>query len=307
MKLFLLTMALGIATCTAQTKKATFTGNAKDLAGDTIYLKKYTHFDYLEEDYIIDSAIVDKDGNFQLEMNDSKERLVILSVYDNEPPSYQIFRKNPDHYYYSFCMNFFGREPTVYSEGGKNYTINYWDTSNNDDSVQFEDEYQNKLRSYYRNIDYRGVLADENRQLLDLTSEEAWARIIEERDEKLSSLYLNEAYPVESVEHYLKTEVILGAVNDFLIWYNNKTDGRVDSDFYQNLMNNYIAEQWNPHSVEYYKLTERFISYKLNLKHNKRENYFPPSTEKVEFAKKFAGENIKDKYISNLSTLLERS
>lgn len=306
MRLLLLTLILGIFTCTAQTEKIKFTGNAKDLAGDTIYLKKYAHFDYLDDDFILDSATVDEEGNFQLEMDDRGAQLVLISPYSNEPPSYQILRKNPDHYYYSMCMNFFGRNPTIYAESGNNYQVDHWDQKNDDLSVRFADENQKKLRSYYREIDYRGLVSDENRKLLHLPAAEAWSRIEKERDERLSALNLDKDFPVQSFEHYLKTEITLGAVNEFLIWYNNKTDGSIENDLYKGLMDQYTAEEWNPHSMSYFKLTERFITYQLNLKHGKTEDYFAPSEEKLETAQKFARRNIKDKYVSNLNRTLKK-
>lgn len=306
MRLLLLSLILGIFTCTAQTNKIEFTGTALDLAGDTIYLKKYAHFDYLDDDFILDWVIVDEEGNFQLEMNDPGAGLVLVSPYSNEPPSYQILRRSPHIYYYTMCEKFFGRNPTIYVESGKDYQVDHWDQKNKEPSVKFADEKQQKLRSYYRDINYRGLVSDKNRKLLDLPAKEAWSRIEQERDMRLSLLDLDQSFPVQSFEHYMKTEITLGAVNEFLIWYNNKTDGSIENDLYRNLMDLYTTEEWNPHSMAYYKLTERFINYHLNLRHGKTENYFAPSEEKLEIAQEFAGKNIREKYVSNINRSLRQ-
>jgi len=304
MRLLLIAMVLAIFACKEQHPQIVISGHTEALIGDTIYLKKLDHFDYLNQEYIIDSSIVDEHGDFQFQIDDRKDKLITLSRYKSAPNTNQIFKDEPEHYYYSFCANFFAMNPTLYVEGNKNYEISHWDTSNSDTSISYVSDKQNKMRTHYRNIDFRGKLSDVNRDFIQLTKENAWAIIEQYRGEKLKLMELTDSFPINSFEHHLKTELYLGAINAYLIWYSYETDGAIDGSFYKSLMDQYHSEQWNPNSVEYFKLTERYVTYQLNLKHGATEDYYKPSIEKIEFAKRFASKNVKEQYVANISKLV---
>ena len=165
--------------------KITITGNSKELINNTIYLKEYNHFNYLNKSYILDSTMVDSLGNFQFSIKADSPELITISKYSLPPLSYQVFKETPNIYYYSFCANFFANEPCLYIDTKKNYSITHWDTKNLDSSIIFNNENQNLLRNYYRTIDYRGLVTDENRQPLSISATEAWDIILEEKEKRI--------------------------------------------------------------------------------------------------------------------------
>ena len=306
LKLLTLVLALAILSCSQpKGKNIVISGISKELVGDTVYLKEYDHFNYLNDNFIIDSSIVQNDGSFSFKLNYDSPRLVTVSSYNNPPPSYNVFQQNPEMYFYSFCANFFAMSPTIYIESEKNYDITSWDEKNENNSIQFNDEKQNKLRQYYRTVDYRAELADENREIQTMEPALAWGIIQNKQNEFLEEFGLNNEFPLLSYENYLKTEIILGAVNDFLIWNNLQAEYSISPELYDDILNTYNQDNWSPNSVEYFKLTERYVTYQLNLKNNKQENYYPPDETKLQVAQEYAKQNIRDKYTNNIKKLIK--
>jgi len=306
-KLFVICLFLFTLSCKKDIEsKITITGNSKELINNTIYLKEYNHFNYLNKSYILDSTMVDSLGDFQFSIKADSPELITISKYSLPPLSYQVFKETPNIYYYSFCANFFANEPCLYIDTKKNYSITHWDTKNQDSSIIFNNENQNLLRNYYRTIDYRGLVTDENRQPLNIAATEAWDIILEEKEKRIKDYNLKNTSPINSFENYLITEISLGAVNDFLIWTNLQENKDIDPEFYNSILEIYNSEEWSKNSVEYYKLTERYITHQLNLAKDKNKNYYEPTNEKLEFAKKYAKANIKDKYLQNLQEILKQ-
>ncbi|SDH52244.1 hypothetical protein [Winogradskyella thalassocola] len=307
-KLVVLILATLLFNCQNKKKdKHTISGTNLELIGDTMFLKKFQHFDYLDKNYILDIAVVNDKGEFSFEVKDTYPKLVSITNHNKPPNTYQVFKDSPEIFYYSFCANFLAETPTLYLENNSNYIIKHWDSKLNDSSIVYNSKKLNQLRKYYRNVDYRKGYIDNNREFLDITKEEAWKNVSKIRDSFLKDFDLDQDVSENTYEHYLKTEITLGAVNDFLIWYFRKTDNTIDDDFYKTLMETYNSEHWHPNSVEYYKLTEHYINYKLNTKHNKIEKYYEPSIEKYEVAKAYARENIKKLYIQNIERLIHEN
>jgi hypothetical protein len=67
----------------------------------------------------------------------------------------------------------------------------------------------------------------------------------------------------------------------------------------------YNSDKWHPNSIEYYKLTEHYISYKLNIKNGKTKKYYEPSIEKYKIAKEYARKNIRELYAENTKKLMD--
>jgi len=283
------------------------TGFADEFKNTTIYLKKYDHFNYLDEEYILDSIVVDEKGKFDFQISPNYPKFVTISKYKNPPGTYQVFKSSPQHFYYSLCSNFLAESPTIYLEDNKNYNINNWDTNQELNSVSFDDEPSNNLRKYYRSIDYRKDLRDGNRKRINTSKEVAWNLISKIRDEILVEYNLNQEFKENSFNQYFRTEVYLGAANEFLQWYSLGESKSYDSEFIKELMSNYKKENWHPSSLEYYKFNEHYVSYILNNTNNTNEVYFEPSEQKIQAAEDNINPNIKEIYLDNLKSLTQKT
>lgn len=287
--------------CSNQNSISTITGTSKDLAGKTVYLKKYNHFNFLDNDYILDSCKVDKNGYFKLQ-TDETEQLVTISQYNALPPTYQVFKKMPQIYYYSMCLNFLGNEPTLFMEHNS-YHIKHWDLANADSSVLFDDATQNHMRQHYRTTNFRDKIANETGKPIELSTKVAWNMVETKKDSLLKEVQHFDAS--QAYKDYLNTEINLSAINDFFIWYDNQTTNSIDIAFYDSLLNVYNLSNWHQNSVEYLKLTERYLSDKLNNTTSKSPDYYPADSNKMEKAKLYVGENIKQQYLKNLEMLMK--
>lgn len=279
-------------------------GKAPEAAGDTVYVHKYDHFDYSNKDYILDSTIVDEQGNFEFSFSYEPDKLVYVSQYNAPPPSYRVLRPEPEYYYYSFCANFFGMEPTLYLENDKAYKISHWDQNNSDSSIKFEDQKMDLLRNYYRTVNYRTDLSDENRDPLNIDPELAWQMLQNKREGFLKEYQLEKDQPVDTFEGYLKTEILLGAVNDFFVWYKNREDSEEDPELVEKILQEYHSANWNSNSVEYFKLTERYVTHQMNLQKGQSATYYPPNEDKLEYAMSYSREDIREQYTNNLKNLM---
>lgn len=307
MKPLILLFALSFLSCGSAetTTDYTIKGTSEEYIGDTVYVHKYDHFDYLNQDHILDSAVVDSEGNFELLFSYEPDKLVYVSRYKVPPPSYQVFRQTPEHYYYSMCANFFGMSPTIYLGNQREYRISHWDQKNNDSSIKFEDRNQGLLREYYRTVDYRGELADENRTPLQLEPHVAWQIIEKERDQILKDFELNKDFPANSLEGYLKTEISLGAINDYLVWYGLQEESADTPDFINRIIEQYNSSEWNSNSLEFFKLNERYITHQMNLQNGQEAKYYPSDEDKLTYAKQYARPDVRDQYVENLSSLIK--
>jgi len=281
----------------------TISGKNTELIGDTIFLKKFKHFDYLDENYILDTCVVNALGEFTFKIKPNYPKLVSITKHNKPPNTYQVFKDTPEIFYYSFCANFLAETPTLYVDNNTNYEIKHWDSKLNDTSIIYDNSKLNVLRKYYRSADYRIGYVDNDRKFLNISKEKALRNVIKIKDSFLREYSLNIDFNQDSFENYLKTEIELGSINDFLIWYKRQTENDTKTDFYKELMETYNSGKWNSNSVEYYKFTEQYITYKLNLKYEKKANYYNPGIDKIEFAKKYARDNIKELYVKNIKIL----
>ena len=302
-KLLLLVVILLLWSCSDKPSQTTITGNSKTLAGKTVYLKKYSHFDYLE-DYMIDSTVVDPEGNFAFSLQVEEPQLLTLATTKRPPGSYMILRDMPEDYHHSFCERFFGADPTLYINAGADYKITDWNPE--EDLVTYEDDLHNLLRTYYKNINFRKHLKNELRALFELDAEQAWNKVGAQRDSILVELDLEREFENKSFGNYLRTEVELGALNAFLRWNYSESLNPLEGERLGELMDIYNNGNWNHDSMEFYKLTERYISHQMNKQEGKNLAYYEPSAEKITMAEKYADLRIREKYVRNLRILLER-
>lgn len=289
--------------CSDKPSETIITGNSKTLAGETIYLKKYSHFDYLDE-YMIDSTVVNPDGKFTFSLKIDDPELVTIAKTKRPPGSYMVLRDRPDLYYYSFCEKFFGFDPLFYVEQGTNYHIAEWDKE--EDVVTYDDNRHNLLRKYYKNVDWKKDLRDPNRVPLQMDAKKAWELVSNQRDSIFAELDFAGELENKSYENYLRTEIELGAINKFLVWNKSQIENTLTADLLEQIMETYNSGNWNPNSMEIYKLTERYISYQMNKQEGKNLYYYEPGAEKIAMAEKYADPRIRKKYIRNMKILMEQ-
>lgn len=302
-KLLSLVAILFLWSCSDRSSKTIITGNSKTLAGQTVYLKKYSHFDYLEE-YMIDSTVIDPDGSFTFNLEVDEPELLTIGKFNNPPATYMVLRDRPDHYYYSFCEKFFGFDPLFYVEQGTNYKISHWNKE--EDEVTYMDDRHNLLRKYYKNIDWKKDLRDPNRDPLQMDAEKAWELVSSQRDSVLAELDFTGELENESFENYLKTEIELGSLNEFLLWNYRQSENPLEGELLDQIMETYNSGNWNPNSIELYKLTERYISHRMNRQKGKNLYYYEPDVKKIAMAEKYADPRIREKFIRNMKILMER-
>ncbi|WP_353779676.1 hypothetical protein [Winogradskyella sp. 3972H.M.0a.05] len=314
MKRLLLILVIVLVSCNNNPKKeavektnskTTISGNSKELIGATVYLKDNNHFNFLTQDFIIDSTVVDSVGNFKFTIDLKESMLVkIDSSSKNIPGTLQVFKMNPDLYQYLLCKNFLAYHPTLFVEPSESYTINTWSESHDLDAVVYEDENHNFLRRYYtENPYYEAVRHD--RKLRDLEIKEAWQRVSKVKDSLITVLNLNGKIEKDSFNHYLKSEIVLGASNWFFNWFDGKEFEEFNNQDYQEALSIYFEEEWNKYSLHYFKLTERVINTKLNEKYGSFKVYYEPSQDKLETALQYAGENIKEQYTLNIENVIK--
>lgn len=281
----------------------TIKGNRIDLKGKMVYLKNYDHFSYSDNNYILDSCEVKDNGDFKFEIIMQNPMLVIVSDNTALPPSYSTLREAPDLYFYSFCATHFGFDPTLFIEPNQNYEITEWNAGYMQ-AIKYAKNNNNLLRNFYLESDYLNDLLNERKdEFLNIGPERAWQIIKAQKDQWVKKLNQYSTATSEEFKSYYTTEVELGAINNFLLWYDNQTFFEKDHDFYFSFLESYTSKTWHPSSLEYFKLSERFVAYQMSKNKEETKIYYPVSDQKFEFAKRYISPNVSNRYLSNLKRL----
>lgn len=314
MRIILLALLTLLSSCSNSSKKSiapnseikltTIVGNSTDFIGKTVYLKDNNHFNFLLEEFELDSAVIDSEGDFKLEVEIKEPKLIRIDYLVNTAPgTLREFKNTPEHYQYLLCKNFLGNYPTLYIEPGKKYKIINWDKRRDTTSVIYEDSNQNQLRKYYWDAAYYDAVR-KNRKVRNLEIDVAWERVKKLKDSLITDLNLNSEIDAGSFKHYLKSEVVLGASNWFFNWFDSMELTNYKHPSYREALSVYYDDEWNKGSLHYFKVTERLINTKLNEKYGSFKVYYEPSKDKLEMATKYAGENIVEQYAGNIKKLL---
>lgn len=286
-------------------RTTTIFGNSKELIGATIYLKDNNHFNFLTEEFELDSVVIDNEGSFKFEIAIKEPKLVRIDPLVNlAPGTLRVFKNTPEHYQYLLCKNYLGNHPTLYIEPGKKYKIINWVKKSDTTSVIYEGSNHNQLRKYYWDLAYYDAVR-KNRKGRDIKMDIAWERVNRVKDSLITELNLDDDIEIDSFKHYLKSEVVLGASNWFFNWFDLMKLTDYNHLSYKEAINVYFEEEWNKGSLHYFKATERLINTKLSEKYGSFRGYYEPSEDKLEMAIKYAGKNIVEQYSKNIKTLLE--
>lgn len=308
--LFILTLAIFSCKEENSEKKKLLTISGKLISSESkiVYLKMIDNFDYLTDNYIVDSTLVSSNGHFEFKIEHLPSNLLSLSTKNYQPASYIVLRQAPDKYYYGSCARFFASEPTLYLSNTDSVNIEWFDNKGLDSIVHKTSigKNQNIMRNYYSNIsdNVAGHLDREN----PLDSQIAWNNVLKDQQEDLISFDISGIKDVNSFENYMYSEIVLNNLNGYLNWYEDvyfdKVNSAIESQrktgLYNQIFTTYIDHLWNPNSFEYYKFTERFVNYHMNLKNKSFKAYYKPSMEKRERAEKILTGKNRERYLSIL-------
>lgn len=256
-----------------------------------IYIKKVDYFNSNSDNFLVDSIIIDKNRMIKFNKRIKHAEFYLISTNKNTPRTYIPLRQHPDKYNYTFC--------------GKYYMAF--------DYLYVADSYNHKetkfLKEFYKKFTENGFdkdLYNNESEYLKLSVEKAEVIVNNKKKLFLSYLEKNKEYFSNAFCEYIETEIKLGAMNQFLNWYeyifndeitstirNNRTE-RVLEKFY----NFYSAGDWESNSLQFYKSTKRYVNFQLSKKNNEFNVYHVPSEKKNRIAKKYLKQKIYERYLN---------
>lgn len=290
--------------------KTIIKGRIVSKTAQKIYLKKIDNFNYLQNDYILDSVVLDDTGRFEFILRDSTRHLFGLSTHGMLPTTYVVLREAPQLYFFGSCSNFFASEPVFFLNSGDSLALTWYDNRIVDSIVHITEngKFQDTFRDFYltkaRQLDiYENVAATVNPL-------EVWERASSQRDRLLDVLVRDPKHIApDGLDNYFYTEVVLSTLNLFLNWYEDTHFEEVldallsnnPNHFYNGLFATYASHEWHPESFEFYKMTERCVNHGMNQKNGEFVNYHLPSDEKLKTALDVLG----GKNLSRYTRMLE--
>lgn len=298
-----------IITSYSQQTTITVNGKISDFDGEKVYAKKVDLFKY-KSDTVIDSAVVSVNGAFTFSIKESLPMVINFSTNAGQHPIHGILRESPELYFYGFCAMLYVPEPTLYiSESG---TLDLdWTVKEQLDSIiitQEDNNNYNTFHDYYLKEDVSNDLYLEDGNFKALEIEDAWTIIENNINETLKKCNASSESVEHSFENYMYSEIILGGINNFLNWFEFTHGDYLKTSFennnlppiYINAIKKYANNNWNRQSVEFYKMTERYVNYHLNKENKTFEGYYPISDAKIAVANDELEPSIAKQYVDNL-------
>ena len=166
-------------------QKINISGKLFSAESNTIYLKQIDNFNYLTDNYIIDSTTISSDGKFEFHLDSLPSNLMSLSTENYKPASYIVLRQLPDKYYFGSCARFLAAEPSFYIGKNDSINIDWYDKAM--DSVIHKTDLagnQDTMHKFYRNIakNVAGQLDREN----PLDYGTAWEKVLKDQKKDLN-------------------------------------------------------------------------------------------------------------------------
>lgn len=203
-----------------QTDFITVNGNIKGFNGKTLYAKNINPISY-QKNSILDSALVDNNGDFEFKIAKSLPLFLNFSKNGRQHPIYELLQKDPDKYYYGYCAMYYIPEPTLYLTDNSNIQLD-WTVSERMDSYNFDlaaTKNQVKFYNYYLKEDISKGLYEDDGSFKTIDSETAWSEVEAAMNEALIKYEVGENTLQNEFDNYLKTEIKLGAANMYANWY----------------------------------------------------------------------------------------
>jgi len=295
--------------CSKQPSSMIVNGTIKGFEGKRLYAKQINPISY-HSNCIIDSSKVNENGEFEFKITSHSPLLLNFSKNNKQHPVHLVLQEAPEKYYYGYCALFYAPEPTMYLTESTHIEID-WTVNDLLDSFAFnypKSDNQQKFYNFYLNEDLSKGLFEEWGEFKKMEESEAWDLIEQTMNKTLKQYGIEENNSNDKFDHYLYTEIKLGALNMFMNWYDevNKEALKLAfasneiSTLYTNAFTIYSNKEWNHQSVEYFKMTERFITFSLNKSNHDFQKYYPPNEEKIELTKNILPSSVADIYIANL-------
>jgi hypothetical protein len=253
--------------------------------GEAIYINRINYFEYDQTNYTIDTVFV-KNSMISFKKKDDNQFLILLNNRKETPITYLPLIQLREHYTSMFCGNFYKSD-------------NYLLLSN-----QFNSEEYDYLNKFYKKFSKKSfdleLYEGPDYKKMDITDAQ---NLVEKRKQKyLEDLNRKQQELSQKFIEYLRTEIELGANNQFLNWYEETYSKEIEKEFkttntskiHQNLYDDFISKKWNKNSIQYFRTIERIINFEESKKRKKLSTYFKNIEQRKEKAQK-----LKEKTASN--------
>ena len=295
--------------CNKQKEPIWITGTIKNFDKDIIYLKQIDAFNY-HDNSLLDSTKIDENGNFKIKVHETTPILLNISKSNWQHPINNVLQESPERYFYGYCAMFFIPEPTIFLDRYTNVELE-WNVRNSIDSFAFSSPYlhnQDKFHKYYQMENLSKGLYQDGGSFKKMEVKIAWESINQEINKALDKYEVLGQENKNLFNNYMYTEIKLGAINMFLNWYENIYKNELEKDFkvgeipkiYTIVFDDYLNHNWSFQSVEFFKMTERFITFNMNKSKSEFRQYYPSSKEKKIIAKEVLKSNVVDKYLATI-------
>jgi hypothetical protein len=311
------TTIIFFTSCNSQIKSesVSISGKLFSSKSKTVYLNKIDHFDYLDDQYTIDSTTVSENGEFKFNAQNLNSQLVSLTTEKFKPYTYQIYSAAPQTYFFGNCEKFFTNIPTFYITDEQSISIDWYEYKEIDSisSPNKSGQRQVNLRDFYltkNKIDKSDLNYDTKQDF-----KSTWEQMQIERGFDLKKVNLENIDVEYSFDNYLYTETYLGHLNQFLNWFEEYFQENIESSlhniesdsFYSSIFLEYNKHRWNPKSLEYYKFTERFVNHHMNIESKSFEHYYIPTIEKRKLAERILKGVNRERYLTLIDKQIDNA
>ena len=263
----------------------------KSIDAVKVYVKKVDYFNYKSVDYVIDS--IDLIGE-QLSVSLKNESgLFLISQNRTRPSTYIPFLQSPEIYHYMFCSNFYKSRNYIYLS----------ERYSKEESEFFKWFYSKFTTNSFDEKLYQG----ENYTLL---KKEKAKELIEKRRKWFQNkLQKHSKKFTKSFIDYINTEIELGAINQYLNWYedvflqkiNEEVCSENNSQEHEEIYGKYLLKKWNPNSIQYYRFIERIVNYEVSKTKCEFKVYHQDASSKIKIAEQILAKQIFEKYKQNFN------
>jgi len=236
-------------------------------SGDTVYVKRVNYFDYKGK-YIVDTLFVANDSLY-FHKKDKGQFLYVFSTNTDVPITYIPLLQAKEQYTFMLCSNFYT---------GINYLL--LDRRFNKDEHDF-------LKEFYvlftkKSFD-RKLYEKEEYKLMPV--EKAESLIAQQKNNFYDKLARKTKLFSASFIDYIKTEIELGSINQFLNWYEDTNEQYIKKEFkktgkspvHEKYYTYFLNRKWNKNSIQYFRMVERYVNYQISQQKGIFKNYHKES------------------------------
>jgi len=235
--------------------------------GDTVYVKRINYFDYKGK-YIVDTLFV-ANASLYFHKKEKGQFLYVFSTHIDVPITYIPLLQAKEQYTYMFCSNFYA---------GMNYLLldKRYNKYEHDFLKEFYVLFTKKSfdQKLYKQNDYKLMPVSKAENLVADRKNYYYKKLA-----KKSKLF------TASFIDYIKTEIELGSINQFLNWYedtnrefiNQEFEKKHKSPMHEKYYTYFLKRKWNKNSIQYFRLVERIVNYRISKQKGIFKNYYKES------------------------------